>query len=138
MKNLYNIVKHMLLVLPVIFMVGCGLGKNNPAAIISDGVAEFNKQCPQRIDETTVMTKVSYEDHCLTFYYELDPGDAANVLMVIDEKLIKQTVEDEIKKSSDPNVETLFKNLKEDNGSLYYLYSVNDGSGRSRKIKVDY
>ena len=138
MKNVNKIIKHMLLVLPVIFMMGCGLGKSNPETFIKDGVAEFNKQCPQRIDEITVMTKASYENHRLTFYYELDPGEAADILMDIEEQVIKEALEDEIKNSSDPNVETLFKNLKEDNGSLYYMYSVNDGTGRSRKIKVDY
>ena len=120
-------------------MMGCGLGNSDtPEAIIKKGVTEFNKQCPQRVDEITVMTKVSYENHCLTFYYELDPGDIADVLMDVDEELIKQTLEAEIKNSSDPNVEVLFKNLREDNGRLYYLYFVNDGTGRSRKIEVDY
>ena len=136
MKNMNKFFKHLLLLLPIVFLVGCG--GSNPANILKKAAAEVNKTCPQRVDDITVLTKVNYVDHCFTYYYELDPDEDSEAIMNADYEVIRSVISAMMKENAanDSNVQSFVNHLRQDNARLVHHYAMKDG--RSRDVEVDY
>lgn len=136
MKRINNIFKHLLLLIPVMLLAGCGL--NNPETVLKKAAKEVNKTCPQRVDDITTLTKVIYENHCFTYVYELDQDENSEIMMTADEDLLKSAISDMIKANAatDSDVKSFMNELRKDNAKLVHRYVMKDG--RSREFEIDY
>ena len=138
MKTLKRILKHLMLVLPIVLATSCG--NDNPEKILKEAAIEVNNNCPQRVDEITVMKEVSYENHTFLYVYELDESIDADVFMDADQDVLERVLNEELRDKAEVNsdVKAFLDELRKDNAKLIYRYVLKDGSGRSRDIPLDY
>ena len=139
MKTLKNILKHFLLVLPIILVTSCGLGES-PEQLLKDAAKEVNQSCPSRVDEITVLKEVIYENHRFIYVYEIDDAPDANLFMDLEDEVLSDYFSNEIKENAKSNsdVKLFVETLRKDNATLIHRYIMNDGSRRTREIAVDY
>ena len=93
----------------------------SPMKIIETMANNANVQCPQPIDDVTVMTKVSLEDNYLTYYYDIDESQVS--IDALNES--KAAMKAEIARNllaDDPTLEQIRKNCINANVGIRYIY----------------
>lgn len=158
MKILKNMLKHLLLVLPLVLFASCNLGDNssntpaeaaketnntsedNPSDILAEAAKEANTLCPKRVDYITVLKEVSYENHTFLYVYEVDDDPDAYEFMEIDDDFLVEVFSEELKEKADndSDVKAFVDELRKDNATLIYRYIMGDGSGQSRDVFIKY
>lgn len=138
MKRINESLKFLLLLPIIAFMTSCG--NDNPETLLKNACKEAKKGCPQQIDEITVLKDMSYENHCFTYFFELEPHELSELIMTSSDEELQNIFSAQFKENARQNsdVKEFVKLLLDDNATLYSQYTIKDGSGRTRRVLINY
>lgn len=105
----------------------------SPRELLEFNVTSTNAQCPMRVDEITILTKVSLEGNYFVYNYSINENAVSFEIV----KQNKSVIEENIRRGfSDPVFKNVISVCKEANTGILYRY-VGDISGNVFVIKFN-